>query len=212
MRRVLAQHYRPDPPCGRGPSWLSFLGHMKDSLWSVDLFRCESILMKSHRVLVVMDQFTRQIIGFAVQAGELDGPALCRMFSRAVSDQGAPRYLSSDNDPLFLFHRWQANLRILGVEEVKTIPYVPISHPFIERLIGTIRREYLDHVLFWNASDLARKLEEFQNYYNKHRVRASLDGHTPEQMNGDRLINCASLDAYAWTPHCHGLFQMPVAV
>ena len=47
-----------------------------------------------------------------------------------------------------------ANLRILDVKEIKSVPYVPISHPFLERLIGTIRREYLDQVLFWNASDL----------------------------------------------------------
>ena len=46
------------------PSWLTFLGQMKDSLWSLDLFRCESILLQTHWVLVVMDQFTRRIIGF----------------------------------------------------------------------------------------------------------------------------------------------------
>jgi putative transposase len=73
----------------------------------------------------------------------------------------APRYLSSDNDPLFLFRQWNANLRILDVMEVKTVPYVPLSHPFIERLIGTIRREYLDQVPFWSARDLERRLMLF---------------------------------------------------
>jgi len=48
---------------------LSLLGHTKDSRWSVDLFRCESILIKSHCLLVVMDQQTRRIIGFAAHAG-----------------------------------------------------------------------------------------------------------------------------------------------
>ncbi len=54
VRRVLAKHYRPEPG-GSGPSWLTFIGHLKDSLWSVDLLRCESITLKSHWVLVVMD-------------------------------------------------------------------------------------------------------------------------------------------------------------
>jgi len=54
VQRILATHYRPDPGDG-GPSWLTFLGHTKDSLWSIDLFRCESILLKSHWVFVVMD-------------------------------------------------------------------------------------------------------------------------------------------------------------
>ncbi len=211
VRRILAPHYRPDPAPGGGPSWLNFIGHMTGSLWSVDLFRCESIRLKTHWVMVVMDQFTRRIIGFAVQAGDVDGPALCRMFHQAISRVGTPRYLSSDNDPLFTFHRWRANLRILGIEEIKTIPYVPISHPFIERLIGTVRREYLDRVLFWSASDLQRKLNAFKEYYNRHRVYSALDGKTPEQVSGKRLFTPALLDRFTWISHCRGLFQTPVA-
>jgi hypothetical protein len=113
---------------------------MKGSLWSVDLCRCESILLKSHWVLVAMEQFTRRIIGFGVHAG--DGVVLCRMFNREISRMGSPRHLSSDRDPLFRYRRWQVNLHwVLDVQEVKTLPYVPRSHACVERLIGTIRRE-----------------------------------------------------------------------
>jgi hypothetical protein len=100
--RVLSKHYRPVPG-GPGPSWLSFIGHSKDSLWSVDLFDA----------------------------------------SRSCSGV-------------------TANLRILEVDEIKTVPQVPRSHPVVERLIGTTRREFPDHVIFWNARDLERKLAEFQ--------------------------------------------------
>ena len=101
----------------------------------MDLFRCESATMRTHWVLVVMDQYTRRIIGFGVHAGTVDGAALCRMFNRAIRGQRwMPRYLSSDNDPLYRFHQWQANLRILEVTEIKSVPYVPLSHPFVERL------------------------------------------------------------------------------
>jgi hypothetical protein len=66
--------------------------------------------------MVVMDQFTRRIIGFAVHVGNVDGPAVFRMFNEIIAGQDAlPFYLSSD----------QANLRILNVTEVKTVPYVP---------------------------------------------------------------------------------------
>jgi transposase InsO family protein len=95
VRRVLARHCRLEPG-PNGPSWLTFLGHSKDSLWSVDFFRCESLILKSHWVMVVMDQFSRRIVGFAVHAGTLDGPAVCRMFNRIVSGSGAPQYLSSE--------------------------------------------------------------------------------------------------------------------
>jgi len=63
VRRILALHYQP-PPNVDGPSWLTFLGHTKDSLWSLDLFCCESMTLRTHWVLVVMDHYTRRIIGF----------------------------------------------------------------------------------------------------------------------------------------------------
>jgi putative transposase len=105
VKRILAVHYKPSP-VSNGPSWLTTIGHTKDSLWSIDLFRCESILLKTHWVMVVMKQYTRRIIGFAVHAGNVDGPALCRMFNEATSRQGWPTYISSDNDPHFVTPRW----------------------------------------------------------------------------------------------------------
>src|SRR5438876_2543379 len=137
--RVLSKHHRPAPG-GTGPSWLSFIGHTTDSLWSVDLFRCESIVLRSYWVLVVMDQFTRRLVGIGVHRGAVNGADLCRMFNAAIHGQHTPRHLSTDHDPLFEAHRWKANLRILEVDEVKTVPHVPLSHPFVERLIGTMRR------------------------------------------------------------------------
>ena len=91
---------------------------------------------------------------------------LCRMFNRASRWQAPPKYLSSDRDPLYRVHQWQANLRILDVHAINTVPYAPLSHPFVERLIGTIRRECLDNTLFWTAADLETKLLDFQRYYN----------------------------------------------
>ena len=55
VRRILTIHFHPDAGSG-GPSWLSFIGHAKDSLWSLDLFRCESAILQSYWVLVVMDR------------------------------------------------------------------------------------------------------------------------------------------------------------
>jgi transposase InsO family protein len=165
VHRVLAKHDGPTSG-GTGPSWLTFIGHATDSLWSVDLFRCESIVLRSYWVLVVMDQFTRRLVGFGVNSGAPTGADVCRMFNAAVRGQRVPHHLSTDHDPLFDAHRWRANLRILEIDEVKTVPHVPLSHPFVERLVGTMRREFLDHVLFWNGTDLERKLAEFQTYYN----------------------------------------------
>jgi putative transposase len=102
VRRILIRHYRPAPR-GYGPSWLSIIGHARDSLWSVDLFRGESILLQSYWVMVVMDIFTRRIIGFGVAAANPDGPSVCRMFNRAIVRQRLPRHLSSDHNRCFVF-------------------------------------------------------------------------------------------------------------
>ena len=161
VRRILAARYRPEPDSA-GPSWLTLLGHAKDSLWSLDLFCCESAILRTHWVLVVMDQFTRRILGFGVHRGVVDGVALCRRFNRATRGQTPPTYVSTDHDRLYRFSQWQRNLRILDVQEIKSVPYAPLSHPFVERLIGTIRRECLDRTLFWTTADLEMKLLDFQ--------------------------------------------------
>jgi transposase InsO family protein len=207
VRRVLAVHFKPDPN-NRGPSWLTTIGHTKDSLWSVDLFRCESIVLKSHWVMVVMDQYTRSIIGFGMHAGNVDGPTLCRMFNQATSGRCWPKHLSSDNDPLFQYHRWKANLRVLDIEEIKSVPYAPMSHPFVERLIGSIRRELLEQTLFWTATDLENKLRGYQCYYKGCRTHSGRDGSTPIESAGDKVVD---INDYRWQTHCRGLFELPIA-
>ena len=186
------------------------LASMKDSLWSVDLFCCESISLKTHWVLVVMDVWSRQIIGFSTYAGPVDGPTVGRMFNEIASQKNRPLYISTDHDPLFQFHRWKANLRILEIEEVKSIPFTPISHPYIERLIGTVRRECLDQMLFWNETDLQNKLDDFTDYYNNHRVHASLNGVVPIKYGEKRKRRGESLLNFGWQSLCRGLYQLPV--
>jgi hypothetical protein len=89
--------------------------------------------------------------------------------------------------------------------QVKAVPYTPLSHPFIERLIGTIRREFLDHTLFWNAVDLDRKLASFQMYFNHHRAHSSLGSDTPAEVaRGARklqttLKSFSLADSLPWT-------------
>ena len=134
----------------------------------------------------------------------------CRRADCSMPPPCRPKYRSTDHDPLFRFHRWLANLRVMEVEQLKSVPFAPVSHPFVERLIGTIRREYLDRVFFWNAVDLARKLSEYKDYYNAHRVHRSLGGITPAQCAGASSAAPASLVCYTWRQHCRGLFRTPI--
>ena len=118
------------------------------------------------------------------------------------------KYLSSDHDPFYRFHQWQANLRILEVTEIKTVPYVPLSHPFVERLIGTIRRECLDRTLFWTSADLENKLLDFRTYFNFHCSHTALKGQTPAKTRPSRIqapvfipmVGKATVEASITTP------------
>lgn len=80
--------------------------------------------------MTVMDLWSRRIIGFAVYAGNPCGPDICGMFNRIISGQPLPKYLSANSDPLFLYHRWQANLRILDIDEIKSVPEAPLSQDY----------------------------------------------------------------------------------
>ncbi len=181
--RIQRKYLPPEGNGDNGFSWLTFIGHTVDSLWSVDFFKCESINLKTHTVMVIIDQFSRRIIGFSVFAGDPFGTDVCHMFNKIVFKKPFPKYLSSDNDPLFLYHRWKANLRILDIEEIKSVAYTPESHPFIERAIGSVKRELLEQMTPSQVADPATT-----------------------------FTSAAFLSNYRWQSHCNGLFSTPVAV
>jgi len=97
---------------------------------------------------------------------------------------------------------------VLEIDEIKSLPHVPMSHPFVERLIGSVRRELLDQTLFWTATDLDNKLQEYQFYYNESRTHSGRDGATPDETIEHKVVN---INQYRWKKHCRGLFQLPVA-
>ena len=99
------------------------------------------------------------------------------------------------------------------MKEIKTAPFVPTLHPFVERLIGTVRREYLDQTPFWNARDLERKLDSFQQFYNRYRVHQGFKvrRQVPDPETDSEDQPAARLVDYRWTSHCRSLFQLPMA-
>ena len=85
---------------------------------------------------------------------------------------------------------------------------IPTSLPFVERLIGSIRRELLDQTLFWTATDLENKLREYQSYYNERRTHSGRHGTTPVNPERAKVID---INEYRWKKLCRGLFQLPIA-
>lgn len=104
-----------------------------------------------------------------------------------------------------------ADLRILEIEGIETLSHVPMSHPFVEGLIGRIRLEHIDQVCLWNAVDLVCKLNHFKVHFNTQRIHASLGGATLAETAGDKPSDPVSLDNFKWEIRCGGIFQLPVA-
>ena len=100
---------------------------------------------------------------------------------------------------------------MLNIDEIKSVPNVPVPHPFVERLIGSIRREYLDQTLFWNATDLQRKLASYQQYFNESRGHHGIGGVTPLKKSDEKPAPVISLQEYRWQKYCKGLYQLPMA-
>lgn len=113
--------------------------------------------------------------------------------------------------PLIGYYLTTSNFRILDIEKIKSVPHIPTSHPFVERLIDLIRQELLDRTFFWNAHDLQNKLDIFQGYYNKKRCHSGIDGLSPLQKSINKSLSLLSLNNYQWKSYCRGLFQLLIA-
>ncbi len=98
----------------------------------------------------------------------------------------APRYLLRDRDAVYGVV-FSSRVQALGILEVKTAPRSPWQNPYVERLIGTLRRECLDHVVVLNATHLRRLLRDYLIYYHSARTHLSLDKDAPEPRAVERL-------------------------
>lgn len=133
------------------------------------------------------------------------------MLNRIICGNALPMRLSTDNDPLFNYYQFKANLRVLEISEVKSVPYTPQSHPFIERLIGTTRRECLDKTFFFSSFDLQKKLDSFKQYYNERRCHSGVEFLTPLSKVGQKRGRTLNINEFGWQKYCGGLFQLPLA-
>ena len=107
--------------------------------------------------------------------------------------------------------QWKRNMRIYEIKELRTVPFCPTSHPFCERLIGTVRRELLDRTLFWNGVDLKRKLDKYKTYYNESRVHSGISGRKPAKVYREERSVPSQVTRLTWKKFCNGLFVVPEA-
>jgi transposase InsO family protein len=166
---------RTRPP---SPTWRSFLANHADCLASVDFFVVPTVTFRLLYGFVVLCHHRRRIAHFSVTTH----PAaqwVARQIKEAFPFDEAPRYLIRDRDAAY-GERFGHCLELMGVEEVLIAPRSPWQNPYVERLIGSIRRECLDHLIIFGEAHLKRVLGSYFSYYHGARCHQALGGDAPD--------------------------------
>jgi putative transposase len=166
---------RPTPP---SQTWRTFLvNHVRD-LVSIDFFTVPSAGLRVLFVLVVLAHHRRRVVHFNVtEHPTADWTA--QQIVDAFPDDSAPSYLVRDRDRVY-GQQFRHRVKGMGIDEVLTAPHSPWQNPFAERLIGSIRRECLNHVLVLGERHLRRILARYFEYYHRARTHLSLDKDAPD--------------------------------
>ncbi len=164
----------------RGPpsqGWKTFLNNHADGIAAMDLFVVPTISFRLLYGLLIMGHGRRQILWFGVTSHPT-AEWMANQLTEACGWEQAPRYLIRDRDRVFgeLFVR---RLRSMGIRDRPTSPRSPWQNGFAERLIGSIRRECLDHIVVFGERHLRHILLSYMTYYNEVRTHLSLEKDTP---------------------------------
>ena len=181
-----------------GQSWRTFLRNHADGIASLDLFVVPTLGFKLLFGLVVLSHKRRQLIHIAVTANPT-ADWLARQITEAFPWETAPSYLIRDRDSSYgaVFKR---RVRTIGIRDRPTAPQSPWQNGCCERLIGSIRRECLDHVVVVNEAHLSRILREYARYYNIVRTHLALHKDTP---NGRPVLDSGPITATPWLGGLH---------
>jgi putative transposase len=160
------------------PTWRAFLKNHVGSLASMDFFVVPTVTFRLLYGFVILRHDRRRVVHFGVSEHPT-AAWVAQQLREAFPFDTAPRYLIRDRDGIY-GEEVKRCLKSMGIEEVVIAPRSPWQSPYVERLIGTIRLELLDHVIVLNERHLRRLMTEFFGYYHTCRTHRSLDQNAPE--------------------------------
>jgi transposase InsO family protein len=180
-------------------TWRTFLDNHVRDLVSIDFFVVPTATFRVLFVLVVLAHDRRRVVHFNVTehpTARWTGEQIIQAFPGGSE----PRYLLRDRDSIY-GSEFRERIRATGIEEIRTAPRSPWQNPFCERLIGSVRRDCLNHVIILGESHLRKILARYFDYYHKYRTHLSLDKDAPER----RPIQDAKLGEVIEIPEVGGL-------
>lgn len=194
VAKYMVRHRKP-----ASPTWRAFLdNHVKD-LISLDFFVVPTATFRVLFVLLILAHDRRRILHFNVTSSP-SADWTAQQVVQAFPGDNVPRYLLRDRDCIYGKY-FRHRVRNLGIKEVLTAVRSPWQNPYVERLIGPIRRECLDHVIVLNEQHLRRVLRSYLEYYHRSRCHLSLEGDAPEP----RAVQGPELGRVIELPEVRGL-------
>ena len=172
VAKYMIRHRKPP-----SQTWRTFLCNHVSELVSVDFFTVPTATFRVMYVFIVLRHERREIVHFNATyhpTAEWTAQQLVEAFPL----DSAPTYLLHDRDSIY-GKRFRSRVRSLGIEELVTAPRSPWQNPYVERIIGSIRRECLNHVIILNDRHLRQVLKSYARYYHSARTHLSLDKQSP---------------------------------
>jgi putative transposase len=171
-RHIVRRHSRPSP------TWRAFLCNQVDGIAAIDMFVVVTATFRLLYVSVILSHARRKILHLNVTQYPTAG-WLSRQITEAFPWDTAPRYLLRDRDASY-GSDFRCRVEAMGITEVVTAPRSPWQNPYVERVIGSIRRECLDHIVIFNERHLRRVLTSYRDYYHRSRTHLSLRKDCPD--------------------------------
>ena len=169
-----------------GQTWKSFLKNHAHELWSCDFTVVHTLFFKPIYTFVVMEHETRKIIHTAVTTNPTD-EWTAQQLKEATPWDKRPKYLIRDNDSKF-GKKFSTVAESSGIEELRTPFQAPKANALCERLIGSLKRECLDHFLIFNEYQLQKIVTEYADYFNQHRAHQGIEQRIPTQFHQPRSL------------------------
>ncbi len=193
--------YMPKTHKPPSQTWRTFLdNHIRDIV-SIDFFTVPTLTFRVLYGFLVLRHDQRVLVHFNVT----EHPTVqwvAQQIVEAFPFDESPRYLLRDRDNIYGAH-FQQRVRNMGIEEVVIAPQSPWQNPYVERMIGTLRRELFDRVIVLNEAHLRRLMASYLEYYNTVRPHLSLERNAPVP----RPIQEPGKGKVVSTPHVGGLYQ-----
>ena len=196
---TVAKYVGPSAPTPSSQTWRTFLANHVSQLASVDFFTVPTATFRVLFVFMVLAHDRRRIVHVNVTAHPT-AAWTAQQLREAWPWDTAPRFLIRDRDAIYGSDHQQV-AQAMGIEELPTAPRSPWQNPFVERVIGSLRRECLDHVIVWNERALRRHLQRYLAYYHGWRTHLSLDKDAPVP----RATQPPACGAVVQVPHLGGL-------